>query len=75
MPTIPTFNGCEVGNADTPSMVQAAGILDDSTKVLNSSSALPRITPWPQTIKGFLAFEIIAAAASTSDGLTTGIGL
>ena len=75
MPTIPTFNGCEVGSADTPSMVQAAGILDDSTKVLNSSSAFPKMTPCPQTISGFLADAIIAAAASTSDGFISGVGL
>ena len=51
-----TVKGCEVGIAETPIIVHAAGIPVFSTKSLNSFSASERITPCPQTINGFLAF-------------------
>ena len=51
-----------MGSADKPRIVQAAGIPDFSIKALNSFSAFPRITPCPQTTKGFLALFIMSAA-------------
>ena len=47
--------GWLVGSAESPRMVQAAGIPDFSKNVFNSFSAFPNITPCPQTTKGFLA--------------------
>ncbi len=56
-------------------MVQAAGIPDFSTNFLNSFSAVPKITPCPKMIIGFLASLINATAASIYSLRMIGLGL
>ena len=56
-------------------MVHADGTPDFSIKFLNSFSALPKITPCPQTINGFFAEFINFAADSRALLFTSGTGL
>ena len=61
--------------AETPRIVHAAGIPDFSTKARNSSSASPKITPCPHTIRGFFAALISLAACAKSFSSVSGTGL
>ena len=68
------FNGCDVGSAEAPIIVHAAGIPAFSTNALSSVSALLSIIPCPQIINGFLALFMRAAAAEIEDGSVFGTG-
>ena len=61
--------------AEAPKMVQADGIPAFSITALNSASALPKITPCPHTINGFLAEFINSAASMMAETSITGSGL
>ena len=56
-------------------MVQAAGIPDFSTKSLNSGSAFPKITPCPQTIRGFFDLFINYTASKITGLSNLGVGV
>ena len=71
MPGMPRCRGCDSGNALIPSSVVMTGMPVRSARVLSSSYASPRMTPWPAMISGRSARPMSRAAPRT---MAIGVG-